>query len=379
GDPGHQLPGVDKMLPRVKRHRVLPGHGQAEMQTDYDYSAHNFMGNGSGIKWSNSGRDNLYDVTDASYTYATFDSDDLPESIDVNGLVLGTQTFDGLKRLYRSVTGGRERIQYFKAGQNRPEKVFTPSKQWVDYEYNPVLGEEPFRRVSSQFSADYVYDPENARLLECSENGQTLQREYFSTGQLKTETRLENGEQYKMSYMFSYRERMLSYTDVLGQQQSYEYDPVGRLKKTTLGTTTATFEYDAFGRTSSIRTEEGDNYLVTQLEYDEYDRETLRRFDMKGDIQTLKQDYDVCDRIVEKTLMAGEQEDGELLRNETYAYEARGRLYGYNCTGPLSPVDPQGHTISAQAFEFDALDNIILVITSLIDKDSAQPGENVAE
>ncbi|MEG0635648.1 MAG: RHS repeat-associated core domain-containing protein [Pseudomonas sp.] len=69
GDPGHQLPGVDKMLPRVKRHRVLPGHGQAEMQTDYDYSAHNFMGNGSGIKWSNSGRDNLYDVTDASYTY----------------------------------------------------------------------------------------------------------------------------------------------------------------------------------------------------------------------------------------------------------------------------------------------------------------------
>ena len=82
------------------------------------------------------------------------------------------------------------------------------------------------------------------------------------------------------------------------------------MKKTTLGTTTATFEYDAFGRTSSIRTEEGDNYLVTELEYDEYDRETLRRFDMKGDIQTLKQDYDVCDRIVEKTLMAGEQEDG---------------------------------------------------------------------
>ncbi|MEG0635752.1 MAG: sugar-binding protein [Pseudomonas sp.] len=321
----------------------------------------------------------LPDDAKVTRSYATFDSDDLPESIDVNGLVLGTQTFDGLKRLYRSVTGGRERTQYFKPGQNRPEKVFTPSKQWVDYEYNPVLGEEPFRRVSSQFSADYVYDPENARLLECSEDGQTLQREYFSTGQLKTETRLENGEQYKMSYMFSYRERMLSYTDVLGQQQSYEYDPVGRLKKTTLGTTTATFEYDAFGRTSSIRTEEGDNYLVTELEYDEYDRETLRRFDMKGDIQTLKQDYDVCDRIVEKTLMAGEQKGGELLRNETYAYEARGRLYDYNCTGPLSPVDPQGHTISAQAFEFDALDNIILVVTSLIDKNSARPGENVAE
>lgn len=69
GDPGHALPGVDKKLPRVKRHRVLPGHGQPEMRTDYDYSTENFMGNGSSITWSNSGRDNLYDVTNADYSY----------------------------------------------------------------------------------------------------------------------------------------------------------------------------------------------------------------------------------------------------------------------------------------------------------------------
>ena len=49
----------------------------------------------------------LPDDAKVTRSYATFDSDDLPESIDVNGLVLGTQTFDGLKRLYRSVTGGR--------------------------------------------------------------------------------------------------------------------------------------------------------------------------------------------------------------------------------------------------------------------------------
>ncbi|WP_085627189.1 MULTISPECIES: hypothetical protein [unclassified Pseudomonas] len=45
----------------------------------------------------------------------------------------------------------------------------------------------------------------------------------------------------------------------------------------------------------------------------------------------------------------------------------------------MSPVDPQGHEIRTQAFEFDPLDNIILVITELTDKVTQQPGENVAE
>lgn len=257
--------------------------------------------------------------------------------------------------------------------------MFTPSRQWVEYEYNPVLGEEPLKRTSSRFTADYTYDPENARLLRCTEDGQTLERDYFSTGQMKWEKRTEGNETFEMTYAYSYRDRMLSYTDVLGQVQDYQYDDAGRLQKTTLGTTVAMFEYDKLGRTSKIETRDGDNYLITWLEYDEFDRETLRRFDMPSEIQTLKQDYDVCDRIELKALKLGEQETGELLREETFAYDARGRLYDYQCSGPLSPVDPQGHVIRAQAFEFDPLDNIILVITQLTDKETDQPGENVAE
>lgn len=361
--------------------------------------------------------------------YATFDSDDLPEYIGVNGIELGTQRFDGLKRLYRSVTGGRERTLYYKPGHSRPEKVFTPSRQWVEYEYNPVLGEEPLKRASSRFTADYEYDPQNARLLRCEEDGQTLQRDYFSTGQMKSEKRTEGNETFEMTYGYSYRARMLSYTDVLGQVQSYQYDDAGRLQKTTLGSTVAMFEYDKLGRTSKIETRDGDNYLITQLEYDEFDRERRRRFDMKGEIQTLTQEYDECDRIELKTLWSGEPDDKMLrqaeayanhvrgnlhepavtekadqllraiyarhtpyrsnvkadsaeenwLRHEVYAYDSRGRLYDYKCNGTLAPVDPQGHVIRTQAFEFDAIDNIVLVITELTDKDTDKPGENVAE
>ncbi|WGV19274.1 RHS repeat-associated core domain-containing protein [Pseudomonas putida] len=69
GDPGHALPNVTRKLPRVKRHRVDPGHGQPEMCTDYDYSAENYMGNGSGITWRNNGQDNLYEVVKPEYSY----------------------------------------------------------------------------------------------------------------------------------------------------------------------------------------------------------------------------------------------------------------------------------------------------------------------
>ncbi|WP_207832249.1 RHS repeat-associated core domain-containing protein [Pseudomonas sp. 43(2021)] len=69
GDPGHSLPGVAKKLPRVKRHRVLPGYGQPEIRTVYDYSAENYMGNGGNITWRNNGRDNLYDIVDPGYSY----------------------------------------------------------------------------------------------------------------------------------------------------------------------------------------------------------------------------------------------------------------------------------------------------------------------
>ncbi|WGV19279.1 RHS repeat protein [Pseudomonas putida] len=377
----------------------------------------------------------LPDGSQVNRRYAAFDSGDLPEYIDVNGTELGTQTFDGLKRLYLSDTGGRKRTLYYKPGQNRPEKVFTPAKQWVSYKYNPVLGEEPLERVSGPFTADYVYDPENARMTRCVEDGQVLEREYFSTGQMKWEERIEHEgtedeQRFKMFYEFSYRERMLSYKDVLDQRQDYQYDAAGRLQMTSLGSTVALFEYDKLGRTSKIETRDGENYLITALEYDEFDRERLRRFDMKGEVQTLIQGYDECDRIAVKTLWPGEPEEDDLrqadlyadrvrgklyqpavsadvnerlkriyaqhepfnsgaegvlkehngwLRNEVYAYDSRGRLYDYKCSGTLSPVDPQGHEIRTQAFEFDPLDNIILVITELTDKVTQQPGENVAE
>ncbi|WP_175651650.1 RHS repeat domain-containing protein [Pseudomonas sp. Marseille-P9899] len=304
----------------------------------------------------------LPDSAQVERRYADHSTEDLPTWIGVDGVVLGEQAFDGLERLYRSVTGGRERTFAFDGGQQQPSSVTTPKGEVIAYEYNPNLGEEPIQRRIQGATADYEYDKDNAQLLSSRESDQSLNCTYYSTGELKTEQRVNAGKTHEMAYEYSLRGRLLSYTDVLGQQQRYEYDGGGRLESTTLGQTESHFSYNSSGLTSRIVTEdtaEGHSVRI-DLEYDDFGREILRTFTFDdGVVQTLEQRYTVRDALEQRILRQG----STLLRDETYAYDARGRLEDYRCTGSDLPLDPWGKSIQRQVFEFDALDNLITVRT----------------
>ncbi|MDR0281737.1 MAG: hypothetical protein LBJ37_28105 [Paucimonas sp.] len=71
-DEGHRFPGLTPPpnLPRVTRHLISPGHDKATMETRYEYSNENFLGNGANISWENNGLDQLYNVTH-TYEYDT--------------------------------------------------------------------------------------------------------------------------------------------------------------------------------------------------------------------------------------------------------------------------------------------------------------------
>ncbi|BBV96035.1 RHS repeat protein [Pseudomonas monteilii] len=309
--------------------------------------------------------------------YALHSAADLPtlikvlDSTDGGDYVLGTQTFDGLDRMVESVTGGRKRTMLFGIGQRQPEAVITPSDHRIDYEYLPQLGEEPLSRKTLGKNAAYTYDEHNARLLQCTENEEMLEREYYSTGELKVERRQHNDEAqpHEMFYVHSLKGRLLGYTDVLGKTQSYEYNSLGQLYQTSLENVTSTFRYDELGRTASILTETVDEdgsqrCLETQLFYDDFEREVRRRFDFGDAVQTLAQTYNEVDGIDSKTLTAGEQE-GDKLRHETFEYDDRARLSKYTCEGVSEyvPVDPYGNKIDSQLFRFDGRDNITRVRT----------------
>ncbi|MGH8385788.1 MAG: RHS repeat-associated core domain-containing protein [Pseudomonas sp.] len=161
--------------------------------------------------------------------------------------------------------------------------------------------------------------------------------------------------------VFSRLGRQLSYTDVLGQQQTYRYDTKGRLEQTQLGTTASTFTYDAMGLTATITTTDsaGGQRVGITLKYDEFDREILRRFDLNGVIQELTQVYNDVDGLAQRTLKEGTV----VLRDEVYGYDLRGRLTNYTCEGTQPPVDPYNKAITRQLFSFSELDNLRFVTT----------------
>ncbi|MGV8863615.1 MAG: sugar-binding protein, partial [Pseudomonas sp.] len=305
----------------------------------------------------------LPDKTVVIREYALHSTGDLPTLISVDDRVLGEQSFDGLDRMYSSISGGREQVFTFESGQTRPKTVTTASAQVIEYTYLPMLGEEPLiRRIpASDTTANYTYDPHNARLLYCSELDQQLTREYYSTGELMCEVRTQGADTYNMHYSYSLSGRLRAYTDVLGQTQLYEYDTAGRLNKTTLGQTVSTFSYNAQGQTQSIKTVDGAQSVTINLEYDDLGREVKRTFEFSNVTQTLAQSYNEVDALVTRIL----EEGTAVLRDETFGYDTRGRLANYTCKkGSQPPVDPYGKSILSQSFRFDARDNLTLVLTT---------------
>jgi YD repeat-containing protein len=310
-------------------------------------------------------------------TYAEHSPEDLQIEISVDGRVLGLQAFDGLDRMKESVTGGRPQFYTYEPGHSQPATVTNARGQLIQYAYELQLSDEPKRRsLPGKTPAEYVHDGKNARLVSCKEDGLELQRAYFSTGNLKSEKRIQDSQSYDMYFDYSRLGLLLDYTDVLGQTQSYNYDAASRLKNTQLGTTSSQFTYDSLGQTRTISTQDSasEQSVTISLEYDGLGREITRSFDLNGVEQQLTQVYNAVDALVSRTLKEGPNP----LRAETYGYDSRGRLVLYTSEGDQSPVDPYGKVIKKQVFRFDAIDNLTRVTTTYENLDGTS-GTNVAD
>ncbi|WP_368991554.1 hypothetical protein [Pseudomonas silesiensis] len=253
------------------------------------------------------------------------------------------------------------------------------SRERLKVFWRVVPNGEPTKRSTASIAgsaagiaATYNYDLQNARLDWSEESGLKLSRTYYSTGEIRSETREQPGhEPATMEYHYSRQARLLKYVDVLEQDQVYDYKKSsGQLMGTRLGTTAATFAYNAQGQTERIETTDGPLSLKIKLTYDDQGREILREFDFgEGRTQQLSQAYNVVDQLIHRALTEGET----VLRDETYDYDARGRLQLYICTGTQQPLDPYNKPIDMQIFIFDELDNLIQVQTTSPD------GTNFAE
>lgn len=330
------------------------GIGRAISQTDpvgntttYEYDVFNRLR-----------RSVLPDGNTVQTDYALHSQASLATEVKVAGQSLGRQTFDGLGRLSESTVGGRAVTAGYAAGFTQPIWQKSASGEKVEFVYARDFGGRVTQRKATGLDAEFTYNPLHGQLASCVEQEWETRFEYHPSGRLKSETTAHAGVDRTASYTYTFGGRPLTCVDVLGQSHKTEYDEWGRAKSFEQNSLKADFIYNAVGLLERVDSQDTQarRSMTTRLVYDDQGREISRSFEVKGAAtQTLKSSYDLAGKLTQKVLGIGE----DVLRDERFDYDVRGRLGHYTCSGTLRPRDPFGKDIIKQTYVYDALDNIV--------------------
>ncbi|MGH8387080.1 MAG: RHS repeat domain-containing protein [Pseudomonas sp.] len=294
--------------------------------------------------------------------YSPHSHDQLPVEVKIAGRSLGQQTFDGLGRLIQSKVGGRVTTAGFEGGFSKAAWEQAPGGERVEYDYERELNGRVTQRKASGLLASYTYHPKLGLPARCTEQGRESRFEYYPSGRLKREISTLGAGQEKTLYIYSLGGRPLTCMDVLGNRHTTTYDEYGRPKSFEHSALKAVFAYNMLGQLETVHAQDakGARSLMTHLVYDDLGREVSRSFEVDGSgAHTLTSSYTSAGKLAQKSLKSGD----EVLRDERFSYDQRGRLSQYNCRGTHRPLDPHGKEIITQTYVFDAMDNLVTLET----------------
>ncbi|WP_454562464.1 RHS repeat domain-containing protein [Pseudomonas sp. AIG] len=305
----------------------------------------------------------LPDASAVVTDYAEHSDEGLPTGIKVGEKVLGQQTYDGLSRLTQSTVGGRKSEAGYEAGFTQPQWYKSADGKKTEFTYLRDLGGLLTERKAGELVTTLSYDPVSGNPLTCTENGRERSFTYYPSGRRKSETTIFGAITKATTSTWSLQGRPITHVDVLGSESRCEYDEHGRLLSTMQGALKTEFHYNVqTGLPDWTKTEDTSikRQMITRFAYDDIGRETRRTFEVQGQPdQTLESTYTLAGKLAQKVSRRGTQ----LLRDEQFTYDVRGRLTQYDCTGTQKPRDPYGKEIVQQTFTFDALDNMLTVQT----------------
>lgn len=302
----------------------------------------------------------LPDGTRIRKAFVRHSTEDLATRIWVNEYLAGERTYDGLLRVTSITVGGRTELFTYEGAQPNPATHIKASGKVISYKYDPSLNNQMTERNvggNSNLAASYRYDSAHAKLIQASCPGNQQQRSYLASGKLQNDQITEAQSTLLASHRTSLKGLPLEYVDATGAKQITHYDALCRTAQVVRGTVKADYSYDSYGRVSRIETvdTQSKRKLTTQLEYDDFGREVRRVLTVdSSQPEELSQHFDNNDKLIKRVLLRG----SSVLRDETFAYDSRGRLEHYACGGLHLPVDGAGKAIVTQTYVFDALDNV---------------------
>jgi RHS repeat-associated protein len=282
----------------------------------------------------------------------------------------GTQTFDGLGRLAERVSGGRTTVCSYDGASPVPSAITLPSGKKVSYAYIPELGNVVSSVTADSVTQTFHYNPATGALLAAGEGNTSTEYTLSPSGRLKTEKFTQADTTREAGYLRTLAGAVNRYRDIAGKETKYTRDSAGRLKKTADADLTTDLQYDLLGRLSAYTVTDPATKVsyTTTLTYDDAGREVSRTLTdgTASHTLTVTQDWTLNSLLAERITQWG----GMTVRKETCFYDIRNRLSSYKVLGSRLPQDAYGKEIKAQTYQYDALNNLTTVTTTLADNGS---------
>ncbi|HGJ5905262.1 MAG TPA: RHS repeat-associated core domain-containing protein [Arsenophonus nasoniae] len=317
----------------------------------------------------------LADGTILSRTYAPHLPGEHITSISVSGLdgqgqrrswQLGEQQFDSLGRITRRQSGGRVTQYQYDGASPLPSQIIRPSGEVVNYDYLPALGNAVRKITTTDIEQTFRYDNQTGDMLSAQVNGQRISYQRRADGEVIAETFQQAGQARTANYQRSLLSLLTGVTDISGQQTRYQYDEHGRLIKIADSTLQTELAYDGLNRLvqQTTRSAGGDNQITTRLSYDDLGREISRQIETTaGEVLTISQSWLANGLLASRQMSQNQQ----LLQQAQYRYDNRNRLIDYQLSGSELPQDGYGQRMKGQTYQYDALNNLQKVTTTLAD------------
>lgn len=298
--------------------------------------------------------------------YAPGTSEPRVSSISIDGKQVGSRTYDSLGRLTAQSRGTAPATTWhYETNWTEAVAVISGGGHCQQWTYDKQLGTPSAVKMAGHPDRQYRHDPVSGQSTY-SESG-ALKHELFHdvNGYPEKEIQTVLGRPLTTQYGYSIGGRMLHHTTDDGQRSEFEYDAMGRFCTMTAGPLVIEQRYDTFARPDVQTTRYADTEVVTQVSYDTLGREAQRRFLHNGLLlhimsSTYHSNSLLATRIVRDAA-------SELVKGETFTYDAFLRLKVYGCQGREHPQDWLGRDIVEQQFTFDSLDNITGVVTTFAD------------
>lgn len=357
--------------PKGNRHYAWDGLGRLRLETDE-------LGNETGRTYDAYDRvltQTLPDGSVVTRTYAPQSVEEQVSSISVSGpdaagnprtWLLGSQEFDSMGRVTRSLTGGRLTLYTYQGTSPVPSAVTLPSGRIVKTTAIPELGNVISSVIADGVGQTFSYDNRTADLMKAKEGTTENTNIWNSSGSLKSEEFIRDGDKRTVGHTYTLAGKPVTYTDIMGKLTRYEMDAFGRINTITDPALETIMQYDALGYLISQTVTDAATLstLNTSLTYDDFGREVARTFcDNNGTTISITQSW------LENNLLSMRStalNDGQI-RAEVYNYDTRNRLVSYSATGSSLPTDAYGHAMSGQTYRYDALSNLTRVTTILAD------------